>query len=420
MESLLNPADYMKKMLSLLSKPTSTSTDSPSISISMEQTNGFYIDDLMQKDSYTLEEKEEILYNLESLLSDIDNSRDFKTIGGWPILVNLFHSSSPHLSLRSLATWITGTAIKSSYDYQLWLLEPLKIRYSISNDLIQEDETTGLEILLENFSNEIKSLLELNNNIELINNNNDDLKKEKLLKIKYLKNLLYTFSSLSNGNLDTQFGFYEYNLRSNSELFINPILKLLEKTENDNDYIDIHKKIWTFASDILSNNIYINAELEDYKSSAYTDLNNIQIKINSTIDSDKNPQLIQLLNDANEKYLSIKYTQESNLFYKHFLKQEFFLLALKQFTKSINILNDYYIKELNNNINRSYINTSRSILKNLFLYFQSYFILLNSNNNNDIELMLKSFNNNFFVLLSKEINFDDDNELILFMKEYFK
>ena len=62
------------------------------------------------------------LRELEGLVDDVDNARDFHTIGGWPILVGMLE---PHhsTSVQAAAAWAIGTAVKNSYDYQLWALE---------------------------------------------------------------------------------------------------------------------------------------------------------------------------------------------------------------------------------------------------------------------------------------------------------
>jgi hypothetical protein len=61
---------------------------------------------------------------LEGLLCDIDNARDFHTIGGWPALAACLSSAYP-VDTQALAAWAIGSAVKNSYDYQLWVIEPL-------------------------------------------------------------------------------------------------------------------------------------------------------------------------------------------------------------------------------------------------------------------------------------------------------
>eukprot|EP00601_Ochromonadales_sp_CCMP2298_P011756 CAMPEP_0173254342 /NCGR_PEP_ID=MMETSP1142-20121109/21866_1 /TAXON_ID=483371 /ORGANISM="non described non described, Strain CCMP2298" /LENGTH=329 /DNA_ID=CAMNT_0014187759 /DNA_START=80 /DNA_END=1065 /DNA_ORIENTATION=- len=62
------------------------------------------------------------LHRLEGLLDDVDNARDFHTIGAWPTLVRFLGPEQPS-SVRAAAAWAVGSAVKSTYDYQLWTLE---------------------------------------------------------------------------------------------------------------------------------------------------------------------------------------------------------------------------------------------------------------------------------------------------------
>ncbi len=96
-ETLVKPAEHMAKLSQILTRSNATHFEVSSA-----------------------------LGELESLLADVDNARDFYTIGGWPILVSLLHPSRT-IEHRSLAAWAVGTAIKNSYDYQLWVLEEVSM-----------------------------------------------------------------------------------------------------------------------------------------------------------------------------------------------------------------------------------------------------------------------------------------------------
>ena len=71
--------------------------------------------------------KVDALEQLESLVEDIDNARDFKTIGGFgaivSALINPESEKEYSLEERSLAASVIGNAVKSDYDFQLWVLE---------------------------------------------------------------------------------------------------------------------------------------------------------------------------------------------------------------------------------------------------------------------------------------------------------
>lgn len=62
------------------------------------------------------------LADLEDLLSDIDMARDFHTIGGFPTLASMLRDSHPE-SIREMAAWVIGTAVKNEPEHQLWVLE---------------------------------------------------------------------------------------------------------------------------------------------------------------------------------------------------------------------------------------------------------------------------------------------------------
>lgn len=68
------------------------------------------------------------LEQLENLVEDIDNARDFNTVGGFRAITKALivpPSGDPEYSLeeRSLAAAVIGNAVKNDYDFQLWVLE---------------------------------------------------------------------------------------------------------------------------------------------------------------------------------------------------------------------------------------------------------------------------------------------------------
>ena len=62
------------------------------------------------------------LEDLEDLLADIDMARDFYTLGGFSILTSALLESHPE-SVREMAAWVIGTAVKNQPDHQIWVLE---------------------------------------------------------------------------------------------------------------------------------------------------------------------------------------------------------------------------------------------------------------------------------------------------------
>jgi hypothetical protein len=66
------------------------------------------------------EEREESLLNLQDLVEDIDNARDFKSIGGFVDVLGLLASEVP--TLQAGAAWVVGSAVKNHHELQLHLL----------------------------------------------------------------------------------------------------------------------------------------------------------------------------------------------------------------------------------------------------------------------------------------------------------
>jgi hypothetical protein len=102
---------------------------------------------LINPDDLLVNQTSAALDELESALADIDNAHDFHTIKGWPVLVSILapiHRSE----LRARAALAVGTAVKNSYDYQLWVLEPSPIPATISSGSESAKQFTVLELLL--------------------------------------------------------------------------------------------------------------------------------------------------------------------------------------------------------------------------------------------------------------------------------
>lgn len=78
--------------------------------------------DVLKNTEATEHEQIGALEDLEDLLSDIDMARDFHSIGGFPTLVSMLLDSQPE-SIREVAAWAIGTAVKNEPAHQLWVLE---------------------------------------------------------------------------------------------------------------------------------------------------------------------------------------------------------------------------------------------------------------------------------------------------------
>jgi len=95
-----------------------------------------------------------VLQDLESHFSDIDVTRDFHTLGGWPLLISLLSDEvhqSPNATLtpeqlekvheiQSSAAWAIGTAVKNIGEFAPWATEHV---------VIDGVKTTPVELLLD-------------------------------------------------------------------------------------------------------------------------------------------------------------------------------------------------------------------------------------------------------------------------------
>lgn len=180
-----------------------------------------------------------ILLELESMVADIDNARDFHTIGGWPILTS-FLSDKP-IPHRSLAAWVIGTAVKNSYDFQLWLLEPINLNSSYNNET-----TTALNLLINEFSLSIQEGSPEFHELQ--------------------RRVLYALSSASRGNTDVQ----EVLCGKNFDDI------LFQFATSNATIIDVSRKVWALVADMLEERSYIRGELSDSLSSNPIELHQIE------------------------------------------------------------------------------------------------------------------------------------------------
>lgn len=213
-QSVLKPAEYMANLTKQLQ-------DLPRLSI---------------------DEKKSIFTDLESLLTDIDNARDFHTIGAWSILVAHLHPTYP-MSIRALASWCLGTAIKNAYDYQLWVLEPVELTiqtFSSKLDFLTiEIKPTALDLLLD-----------------MINSPSVGVET-----LEFHKRALYAISSATRGNVDVQ----EQILLSNTS-FLNRLHDLCLETYNRSVIAapDLVRKVFSLAADMTEEYHFILTELENH------------------------------------------------------------------------------------------------------------------------------------------------------------
>jgi len=177
-------------------------------------------------EEFTAEQIGHVLRELESTLTDIDNARDFHTIGGWPVLVDMLDSRHPS-DLRALAALAVGTAVKNSYDYQLWVLEK-------TPGVKEEDgrSYTALKLLL--------SLLDPPADQEL------------------QRKSLYAISSALRGNADVQEAILDLSNDDGSGNFVGYLQALAASNATSPE---IARKVWSLVSDMLQETGFVRGEL---------------------------------------------------------------------------------------------------------------------------------------------------------------
>lgn len=212
-EGMMKPAEFMKDIINILQNTT--------------------------EDSLRIQN----LVVLESLLADVDNSRDFHTIGGWPVILQLLQSNNS-LEIRSHASWCIGTAVKNDYDYQLWILEKVTT---------PSGPCSGLSLLVENLQGAVNHLI----------NGNENSVSLKPLQSSYdlTKRVLYALSSALRGNMDVQEKMLAHSgfPRLLHQLLIHTLGgegSQIELPSNLNQ-IGILRKVWSLISDMIDEVVYL-------------------------------------------------------------------------------------------------------------------------------------------------------------------
>lgn len=173
------------------------------------------------------------LLELETFLVDVDNARDYHTIGGWSTLVGLLLPSQP-AAVRSTAAWAVGTAIKNSYDYQLWTLEKV-------TDLVSGETTTCIELLL--------AMLSTTDDTD----DSDDGTVPELLK-----KTLYALSAAMRGNVDVQGQVVAIVSRDDPSSLMRDLMDIAVP---ETAPTDLMRKVWSLVADMLEERRYIRIDM---------------------------------------------------------------------------------------------------------------------------------------------------------------
>ena len=165
----------------------------------------------------------ERLIELEAVLTDIDNARDFHTLQLWSPLT-LYLSLSYDPSIRAAAAWCIGSAVKNAYDHQLWTIEP-------------DASPTTLDLLLRNAHDAAQQ-----------NGAEYDI---------LLRRCLYAIAAAMRGNLDVQ----ESLITSREDSY--GLIPLLSRLRDSHTSAQVSRKTWAIVHDLLSERAFICSEFGD-------------------------------------------------------------------------------------------------------------------------------------------------------------
>ena len=235
-ESMMKPAEYMQELVEFI-------VGSPEVTPGSDKFSS----------------KMDALRQLESLVEDIDNARDFHTTGGFAKMsTSLFSGIEDKYTMeeRGMIALTLGNAVKNDYDFQLWVLE---------------DDAICLHGLLD----------------MLGSGDSDDLVRRRAL---------YALSSAARGNSDVQ--EYLLNTTSHTEQgdgvrTTSRIVVILQElteayitgTAIEEDILtstpstpslELVRKIYAFVSDMLHEHNYLQEQIRNPQK---LDLGDLQIDV---------------------------------------------------------------------------------------------------------------------------------------------
>lgn len=178
-----------------------------------------------------------VLQDLEFHLSDIDMTRDFYTLGGWPLLVSLLstevHDASSNRTIpdelrprvhavQSTAAWTLGTAVKNTLEFGPYALSRVQMRTG--------QEKTALDILIDEL---------------------EQMHRDAVLQAQNQKfqKYLYALGSILRGNRVAQGQFCS---KRGPEQLGKIALEFVEGVDTSKNHAKIIKRLVTLAEDIVA------------------------------------------------------------------------------------------------------------------------------------------------------------------------
>jgi hypothetical protein len=398
MKNLLKPAEYMGNITHQLQQP-------------------FRL--------FQLSHRVALLEELEDLISDLDNARDFHTIGGWPVLVSLLHESYPSV-IRQRAAQCVGSAIKHNEEYQSWLLEPVTITLEVYHTLALDGEEAKKEkemdiestpAIIKTFSTTAFSLLLdiLGLPISTIISAEPDNLVEAWEHWQLQKSTWYALSAGLRGNVDLQTVYFQLHPTTTtttttsgdsssignssgqtsiffqrivdlSELYIHavshtPHTHILSAESFHFLHYEIIRKIWSLVYDLVEEFHYLQQELAQIAvAAARTNLSSINRQDSShhnnhndsqhslTVEITKNNQIIEQI---------VTSLQQVRLFSSVFLQEEYYILAtsvLRNALQEVEKLTQTTSQSSDSDLQHNkLLLIHQSIAQNILSYFHSLF-----------------------------------------------
>ena len=240
-DSMIAPAEQLKQLCAVLNNQSANDTD--------------FINTIQ---------------DLEYLLSDVDNARDFHTIGCWPALTqHLLIKPSNGITVamlsnkrRAYTAWVIGTAVKNDYDYQLWVLESMhnvaNSTNSTNNISIPHDQMVIYALISILYDES----LSLSSGGAATSTANPTTTANLSTTSDLVKKAIYAISSAARGNADVQAVISNIILPNNTT-FIQTISSILQRneTKGHNSDLEIYRKLWSLSADMLEERRYIRQEL---------------------------------------------------------------------------------------------------------------------------------------------------------------
>lgn len=195
--------------------------------------------------SRTEEVAEAALLELESFLEDLDNARDFHTIGEWPVLMGYLESPVLGNRLKALVAWCIGTAVKNTEEYQMWLL-----------DSAAHASAPPLHLLTQLFVNASTLLDDWDVYGEEFQTSDPALANRDCVRLQ--NKILYALSSAAGNNKEIEWELHNYVYREGDieTTLAQSMLEQLEKGDRPAgqlslDVLERTRKIFNFVSDLL-------------------------------------------------------------------------------------------------------------------------------------------------------------------------